>query len=156
MSAKKQDYQDLAVDAAVEGAVLFRRAALVGGGWSPDRGASLLTYYIGACIQVFPTVYRRWFRINVPWSAAELVAEPTERISPDPNQEIVALRLLLQSVMGRLHSVDERAYVAITMKAQGYPHTLIAQALGCPAKSVERLVSRGRRKCQEILRESGE
>lgn len=154
-SAGPQDYYDLAVDAAMDGAVLFHRAALVGGTWSPDRGASLLTYYIGACIQVYPTVYRRWFRTHMRWSTAELMAEPAEQISAEPNQEIVALRLLLQSAMGRLHSVDERAYIAITMKAQGYTHPLIAQALGCPSKSVDRLVSRGRRKCQQIIEESG-
>ncbi|MEU3771547.1 hypothetical protein AB0E55_41325 [Amycolatopsis keratiniphila] len=39
---------------------LFHRYALAGGGWSPEGGASLKTYFVGACIRCFPTAFRRW------------------------------------------------------------------------------------------------
>ena len=42
----------------------FRQRALIDGGWRPDGGASLSTYFTGACLAVFPNEFRRW-RVQV-------------------------------------------------------------------------------------------
>jgi len=63
--------------------------------------------------------------------------------------------MLLERVMSQLHAMDERAFIAITMKAGGYTHPSIAEALGCKPKAVDRLVTRGRRVCEEILAQMG-
>lgn len=37
----------------------FRRRALAGTGWSPQRGSSARTYFIGQCLLLLPDVYQR-------------------------------------------------------------------------------------------------
>ncbi len=37
--------------------VFFREKVLIPGAWDPTRGASLRTYFIGACVLHFPNVY---------------------------------------------------------------------------------------------------
>ena len=146
--AAEQDRIDLAIDTAVEGAVLFRQVALVGGRWSPHGGASLTTYYIGACVQAYPNVYRRWEKHHHRW----LVVQPTDAVPDVPSNENAAadasLRMLLLDVMREL---DESTHVALTMSAEGRPHTEIANVLGCDSRTVGRLLRHGRKRCREAL-----
>jgi hypothetical protein len=37
----------------------FREHALIGGGWRLDGGASLPTYFMGACLYIFPNEFRK-------------------------------------------------------------------------------------------------
>jgi DNA-directed RNA polymerase specialized sigma24 family protein len=150
-TATMQDFRDLATDAAVEGAVLFRRLALVGGQWSPAGGASLATFYIGACIHVYPGVYRRWYRLHMPWTVVDPIPDDTDHGAVNPHSDVFLLRELLQSVLHRLSEINERAHVALTMRADGYSYATIAKVLGCTERAVGGLLDRGRAKCQEIL-----
>jgi len=48
----------------------FRERALVDGGWRYDGGASLTTYFMGACLYVFPNEFRKRRVDQKKWSRA--------------------------------------------------------------------------------------
>jgi RNA polymerase sigma factor (sigma-70 family) len=55
------------------------------GGWRAEGGASLTTYFMGACLYVFPNEFRKWRR-----RAYELpVAEIPDAQVDDPTEEVV-------------------------------------------------------------------
>ena len=45
----------------------FRKMAAAGTGWKPDGGASLTTYFMGACVLAFPNEWRRLVVANEKW-----------------------------------------------------------------------------------------
>ncbi|UJW28887.1 hypothetical protein L3Q67_27005 [Saccharothrix sp. AJ9571] len=69
----EDDRFSLAQDTVVEGLRLFRERGLVQGGWNIDGGASLRTFFIGACVLVFPNVYRTWRKRHNDERTASLV-----------------------------------------------------------------------------------
>ena len=143
-----QEIEDLATDTAVEGADLFRRVALIGGRWRPDGGASLLTYYVGACIQVYPGIHRRWYRQYRRRLAVDPRELPPESEHPGAEDYIVL-------AAGLAKELDEATWVALTMKADGASYAEIAEVLGRSPKSVENLLRRGRQRAAEIIERSG-
>ncbi|MFD3580691.1 hypothetical protein [Streptomyces sp. NPDC058644] len=56
----QDDRYEVVADSVLNGLDAFRNNALVGGRWSPDKGASLKTYYVRACIFAFRKVYEAW------------------------------------------------------------------------------------------------
>jgi DNA-directed RNA polymerase specialized sigma24 family protein len=128
--------------------VLFRRVALIGGRWRADGGASLLTYYVGACIQVYPGIYRKWYREYRRRTAIEPQATPPEPDHPGVEDYIV----LRASLLGEL---DEATWVALTMKAEGATYKEIATVLGRTPKAAENLLRRGKRQAADIIQRSG-
>ncbi|GAA3909049.1 hypothetical protein GCM10023084_71580 [Streptomyces lacrimifluminis] len=52
----------LATETVLAGLELFRTYGLVGRRWQEAGGASLTTYYVGACVRSFRPVYEQWFR----------------------------------------------------------------------------------------------
>ena len=57
----------LALDTTVDALTFFRDRVLREGRWSFDGGATLTTYFIGACILTFPNVFRLWQRAECRW-----------------------------------------------------------------------------------------
>ncbi|GII85635.1 hypothetical protein Ssi03_36250 [Sphaerisporangium siamense] len=55
----KDDIDQIVIDLVDEGVTRFRRT-VEAGQWDHSRGASLNTYFIGACLLSFEKVYRRW------------------------------------------------------------------------------------------------
>lgn len=147
------DHSDLAVDTVMEGSRLFRRVALVGRQWSPAHGASLRTYFLGACVQVYPTVYRQWYRQAAVWMPIELTDETVES-RPETVVPSVDTQLWLSDALNSLRESDTRGHAVLRLVASGYTHAEIASVMGCTAKAVERILSRVRRKLAASLRES--
>jgi len=52
--------EDLVQDVLSHVAISFREHTLKGGGWKPEAGGSLRSYYTGALVFEFPNAYRRW------------------------------------------------------------------------------------------------
>ena len=61
---------DLVQDVLSHVAISFREHTLKGGGWKPEAGGSLRSYYTGALVLEFPNAYRRWKK---RWADARLL-----------------------------------------------------------------------------------
>ncbi|MGX1546568.1 hypothetical protein [Streptomyces adustus] len=125
----------------------FRQHALVEGGWTCDGGASVTTYFMGACVYVFPNEYRR-----------HLAAEERHRRALRRQQVLyehpVSAVGVADEVLGNLRvlehldAVDDlriRAVVALTV--DGYSQEEIRCLLDAPsARAVEGMLYRWRTK----------
>jgi hypothetical protein len=61
---------ELALETVAEGPKFFRERVLLAGWWSFDGGATLTTYFIGACLLALPNVFRRWHVAARRWNLA--------------------------------------------------------------------------------------
>lgn len=62
LATDPDDAYDLAEITVRKTVPFFRKKALIQGGWNPDKGATLTTYFTGACKGTFPNVYRFWLK----------------------------------------------------------------------------------------------
>ena len=69
-----EDALELAGETNASALSYFRTKVLVPRVWNPTRGASISTFFVGACVLHFPNVYRRWLR-----EAGRDQLHPTER-----------------------------------------------------------------------------
>ena len=63
--------QELAVMIVAVALLAFREHALVGGGWRANGGASLTTYFLGACLTAFPNEFRKHRSQRQRWQAQD-------------------------------------------------------------------------------------
>ena len=63
---------DLALETVAEDLRFFRDGVLRAEWWSFEGGATLTTYFIGACLLVFPNVFLRWQADERRWHRALL------------------------------------------------------------------------------------
>jgi hypothetical protein len=61
---------ELAFETVAEALKFFRDRVLRTGYWSHEGGATLTTYFIGACLLDFPNVFRRWQAAERRWHGA--------------------------------------------------------------------------------------
>ncbi|WP_055697652.1 hypothetical protein [Streptomyces silaceus] len=134
----------------------FRRQALVEGGWRPDGGAGIATYFMGACAYEFPNEYRRHRGDEERWrrgmDRAEATAEP------------VAVAGVAAEVLGRLRVLedltdidDPRMRAAVALTLDGYAQDEIRQILGAPSvRAIEGLLYRWRARARRGERGKGE
>ncbi|MFD8290588.1 hypothetical protein [Streptomyces lavendulae] len=133
----------------------FRLRALVEGGWTVDGGASLTTYFMGACLYDFPNEFRRHraaregFRRALQ-QQAELY-EPAVGVLSPADQVVGELRVLED--LRNIPSIRMRTAVALTI--DGYTQEEIRHVLEAPTvRAVEGLLHRWRAKAK--LQEGGD
>ncbi|QXV57504.1 RNA polymerase sigma factor [Amycolatopsis sp. TNS106] len=113
--------EELAYETIAQAIKLFRTKGLDGTGWTIEGGAALTTYFVGACLAVFPGVWRRWRREQQRErvydhteyaldfdTAARKVLDP--RICADPADVAAArdlVRTELAAMKGSLRDVAE-------------------------------------------------
>jgi hypothetical protein len=87
-----QDIEELAHDTVASAINVFRRDALHGGGWRPDGGATLETYFIGACLYAFRDVYRPHAARRRRWAGSDIAAvqHAQQACVPDVAEDVVA------------------------------------------------------------------
>ena len=148
LCASEPDRMELVLDATVEGLVLFRRRGLVGGGWSPELGASLRTYFVGACLLCLPNVYRRWQRrrerlrsvLALPVESLEAVAPvdgfPTQR---DPADR-VADRLHVEEELERMPPQVQQAMIRMALYGESVAD--VAAVIGMTPRALEGRIDR--------------
>lgn len=146
-----QDRWDLATDTAVEGAALFRKLALLERKWSPAGGASLATFYIGSCVQVYPNIFRRWARSR-DLLREVLITERLPEVSHDGPDRQVPEQLLVRQLRQELGAQD---FAALTLHAEGFTYAEIAHRTGVTVKAVDRTLQRGKAKARLFLERMG-
>jgi DNA-directed RNA polymerase specialized sigma24 family protein len=141
-SLSPQDREELAEETVARALPVFRRSALVEGGWRPERGADLRSYFAGALLPHFANAYREW------WSGQEKDADcygdvPDGVPSPDLGPEQIVM--LREEVRAGLATVDSGMTRAVlVLNEDGFDQDEIAEILGVTARSVEGLLYRSR------------
>lgn len=133
----------------------FRQRALVEGGWTCEGGASIATYFMGACAYDFPNEYRRY-------RAGEVRHRRVEQQQQLFYEALVSPVGVADEVVGRLEVLEHlegvsdlrtRAVVALTI--DGYSQEEIRQLLDAASvRAIEGMLYRWRTK-QKRDREGG-
>ncbi|GAB2740617.1 hypothetical protein [Amycolatopsis magusensis] len=130
------DCEELASDTVATAMIRFRDKALIGGKWNSAGGASLSTYFIGACVFAFHDRFAHWRNQHIrrrttqelrPPSDAETEAafraSPAYR-APEPT---VITNMMIEAAFDRID--NSRLEFAIRLHTEGYSLAEIAELL---------------------------
>jgi hypothetical protein len=120
----------------------FRRQALIEGQWTCNGGATLKTYFIGACVFVFPNLYRKWSTEHAALqhlTSIECDTVDTSNPLQDPG-EMAVTQLHIQEGLNNIS--DERTKSAILLQEMGYTYAEIGEILQITSRAVDGLIQR--------------
>lgn len=147
-----EDRAQVATDTVIGGMAIFYEHGLVRGKWTPNGGASLTTYVVGASIRAFRPVYIRWYRSNqTGQSELDLptVADdgaPAERDIPDQRAtdpyDAAATHDELRRVLPYI--TDTQVREGLAWRAMGYTQAEAAKRAGLTEKALEGRIRRVR------------
>lgn len=150
------DREDLAQETVAAALNAFRRKGLQEGGWRPEGGASLKTYFTGALCHQFANIWKKWLRTPVISVPLPLEAVPDAAVSPGPGpDDIVMQRDEIRRGLAGIES--ERTRTAVVLAAEGYEQEEIAEILGpdVTARAVEGYLRRHRRRMTPGSKQGG-
>lgn len=127
------DAAELASETVARALVYFEHNVLRENRWDPSKGATIRTFFIGACTRCFANEFTRWCRENATlWrldSCANIGDElPSINVRPD------ALLHLRQTI----NRIPSNAVRLAELCALGHTHAEIAKELQITEKAVER------------------
>jgi DNA-directed RNA polymerase specialized sigma24 family protein len=149
--------QELAVMVVAVALRAFREHALVGGGWRADGGASLTTYFLGACLTVFPNEFRKYRSQRQRWQAqddsGQKAAGSRAAATGDP-ADLVAGTMRVRADLARM---DPRTRAIVALQMDGYRQEEIAEMLGeASVRAVEGVLYRLRVKQAKLGSRGGD
>lgn len=139
------DRAELSAETVAHALVFFRTQILQAGRWDPGGGATIKTYFTGACVHQFPNVYRRWDRERRRWQDNVLMRldDPDDpaglRQIPghdDPADTAVA-SLQRDQILADLAARDPLLRRAILLRHDGYSGIEAAKLLGLTPRALE-------------------
>ena len=134
----------------------FRRRALVDGGWDHQGGASLTTYFMGACTYVFPNEFRRWHVEQTRWRRQNNRDRQTEDRDEHHVTDPATIALGNIRVLDDLGRADDRTQAIVALGLDGYTQAEIVEMLGeTSVRAIEGVLYRWRINEQELLRREG-
>ncbi|UCM89781.1 RNA polymerase sigma factor [Streptomyces marincola] len=154
-----EDRTQVVTDTLVQGHALFREHGLVRGKWNPKGGAGLTTYFVGASIRVFPSVFIKWSKAHnrgqseLDHRAAGTDDPPHARYDiPDQRAVDPAHTAVTRDDIARLwrEIPDEQLREALVLMALGYTQAEAAQKVGLTGKALERRLARARTKVSAV------
>lgn len=140
-----EDRSELSTETVARALVFFRATVLVTGRWDAEQGATIRTYFVGACLFQFPNVYRRWAGERRRWSAQHVMTLD----SPDDPDGLRQLRAAddvefsvltsgeLAEVMADLAKKDPKLHRVAQLRLQGYTDAEAAREVGLSARALE-------------------
>lgn len=153
----RDDRSEVATDTVLAGLELFRTHALENGRWTPEGGATLTTYYVGACVRAFRPVYIRWSREHMTRQAMQAIplghdeADPLDGI-PDQRAADPYHAAALQDEIDRILPLltDVQVRIGIGWRAAGCTQGEAAAMANLTEKALERRLSRVRVKLRAV------
>ncbi|SER25064.1 helix-turn-helix transcriptional regulator [Actinokineospora terrae] len=136
------DLDELASDIVLAGFALFVKKGLVESGWSPHGGASLATYFDGACKLVFKSQYTRWCERHRRDATVDIAGLDEVLADTSPHADSSDL---LDRLLDILTEVETTIFLLIS---EGFSHTEIAAHLDLTPRAVEGRVTRARQKVE--------
>jgi len=146
-----EDIDEIAQDTVVRAVTSFRDRVLVPGKWNPSKGASLKTFFIGACLIEFLSVYRGAAKSIIRRRQREILADelpPSLQSSSgiDPARQAL---LRAEVASARANVRVARTGTILELIAQGYTQPEIAEMLEVTVKAIESSLARHRRDMKE-------
>ncbi|MEU5553625.1 hypothetical protein ABZ738_28030 [Micromonospora sp. NPDC047793] len=125
----------------------FRKNALVGGGWRFEGGASLATYFMGACLYEFPNQMRTRRAQRRRWHLQDhgdpSLVTPVESSVDDP----AFITVGNQRVRDDLTRADARTRAVVALTLDGYSQEEMVELLGeTSVRAIEGVLHRWRKK----------
>jgi hypothetical protein len=120
----------------------FKQQALIKGKWTPKGGATLTTYFIGACVFAFPNLYRKWLTDRATLQhLTNTEHAPIVRSSPPQDPcEIAVTRLYIREGFNEIP--DDRTKCAVLLQAMGYTYSEISEMMQITSRAVDGLIRR--------------
>jgi DNA-directed RNA polymerase specialized sigma24 family protein len=149
--------EELAIMTVAKALPRFKEHALVGGGWRFEGGASLPTYFMGACLYVFPNEFRARRVQQRKWTRAHRIeATNLEPIAnPVSNPAVITTGNL--RVCEDLEQLDERTRAIVALTVDGYSQEEIVELLGEQSvRAVEAVLYRWRTKEKTHVHRGGD
>jgi DNA-directed RNA polymerase specialized sigma24 family protein len=123
----------------------FREKVLRAGAWDPTRGATIKTYFMGACLFQFPNVYQSWQAECRRWDSLPVVSIDDLDIpellyqvpGTDDTENRVIARDQLQRVMAELRDKYPDLHQIVEMWMDGYTDAQAAGLLGVTPRTIE-------------------
>ncbi|WP_203941540.1 sigma-70 family RNA polymerase sigma factor [Spirilliplanes yamanashiensis] len=147
---KSDAREELAIMTVALALPRFREQALVNGGWRLEGGASLSTYFMGACLYVFPNEVRKRRAQRKKWRLQDsgdpgTAPPPTEGRIDDP----CVITVGNQRVCDDLGRVDDRTRAVLALTIDGYTQEEIVELLDeVSVRAIEGVLYRWRQKEQ--------
>ncbi|MEU6541660.1 hypothetical protein, partial [Streptomyces sp. NPDC047000] len=141
---------EVATETVVAGLNLFHEYGLVRGKWNPNGGASLATYFVGASIRSFKTVYSRWFR-STQTGQAELDSPFSDLDGASSDWDIPDQRATDPFYAAATHDeikrilpyvTDTKVRRGLALRALGYTQQQAAAEVGLTEKALEGRIGR--------------
>ncbi|MCZ0991773.1 RNA polymerase sigma factor [Streptomyces diastatochromogenes] len=127
----------------------FRQRALVEGGWTFEGGASITTYFMGACVYAFPNEFRRY---RASEQRHRRALQRQQQVYELPVSPLSTADEVLgpQRVRDALKEIsDPRARAALALVLDGYTHEEIQELLEATSvRAIEGLLYRWRVKAK--------
>lgn len=144
------DRSEVATETVVAGLDLFLEHGLIRGKWNPSGGASLSTYFVGACIRSFPIVYKRWFRgVQIGQAELDLPSSdpdgaPSDRDIPDQRATDPFYAAATHDEIKRIlpYVTDSKVRRGLALRALGYTQQQAAAEVGLSEKALEGRIGR--------------
>ncbi|MEO3848916.1 hypothetical protein ABGB09_14920 [Streptomyces sp. B8F3] len=127
----------------------FRQRAFVEGGWSIEGGASITTYFMGACVYEFPNEYRR-YRAGEERQRRAVQEEQVFYGDPACPTSVADDVLGELAVREHLNGLDDpRTQAAVALTIDGYSQEEIRQLLDAASvRAIEGMLYRWRTKAK--------
>jgi hypothetical protein len=139
----RDDRLEIAVETTARALRYFVEEVLKPGRWNHRRGATLRTYFVGACLLQFPNIYELWVNEQKRWGVVELAEPGTEETwEPgrgdgawsDPTADEVIRRQQVNEIFADI--TDPRTRKAAQMVMLGYEYADAGAEVGLSADAV--------------------
>lgn len=143
------EQEDLAQDTVVAALRKFKKDLAGGGGWDPEGGANIRTFFAKGVLYEFANIWRKRLRAN-PISSDTTFDDLANLPALDPGPyEMCAQRDDIRRGLADITSVRTRAALVLTV--DGYDQEEIADILGVTARAVEGYLRRQRQRTRQTL-----
>jgi DNA-binding CsgD family transcriptional regulator len=145
------DVNSIIVEAVIRSVEPFMQSAILQGGWQPERGTSIKTYFIGKCYLTFATDYRREYSAEINASKAlqrkkpdlelDVIRYISYTIDRDPEQTAInraEIRRLLSL------ATHDRIPEIIFLLAEGMTSNEVGATLGMTGNAVNQALKKFR------------
>ncbi|MGX7826101.1 hypothetical protein ACTG9Q_13520 [Actinokineospora sp. 24-640] len=157
--AGRDDRHELSLETVAAALKSFHKRTLVPGNWTPEGGASLNTYFVGACVLEFANIFRAWLAkefmprrdlLGTDTPLTEFLADKPLDITAhrDPADIAVDIMQFDEALNAAKDPKLRKALATLVLTGEGY--TAIAEQVGMSTDALKMAISRFRKKMRAL------